>query len=96
MMESPVSALYHSLQKIYSPLLLKDSKWSTEFDPKLQGLITELEKGLGSILRRRDPTTTMEGDSGDNLDSLALILTPSDETHYWADMANSSKKREER
>ena len=44
MTDSPVSALYHALQKVYSPLLLKDSKWSTEFDPKLQGLITELEK----------------------------------------------------
>ena len=51
MMDSPVSALYHSLQKIYCPLLLRDSKFSTEFDPKLQSLITELEKGLGSILR---------------------------------------------
>ena len=96
MMDSPVSALYHSLQKIYSPLLLKDSKWSSEFDPKLQGLITELEKGLGSILRRQDPTNYKEGDSGDIIDSLALILTPFDETQYWADLANSSKKKEER
>lgn len=96
MMESPVSTLYHSLQKIYSPLLLKDSKWSTEFDPKLQGLITELEKGLGSILRRRDPSSNLNGEDGDNSDSLALILTPSDEAQYWADMASSSKKREER
>ena len=96
MMDSPVSALYHSLQKIYSPLLLKDSKWSSEFDPKLQGLITELEKGLGSILRRRDPTNYKEADSGDIIDSLALILTPFDETQYWADLANSAKKKEER
>ena len=96
MMDSPVSALYHSLQKIYCPLLLKDSKWSTEFDPKLQGLITELEKGLGSILRRRDPGNYKDSDSGDMFDSLSLILTPFDETQYWADIANSSKKREER
>ena len=32
MMDSPVSALYHALHKIYCPLLLKDSKWSAEFD----------------------------------------------------------------
>ena len=55
MLDSPVSALYHALQKVYSPLLLKDAKWSNEFDPKLQNLITELEKGLGSIVRRKDP-----------------------------------------
>ena len=28
--------------------------------------------------------------------SLALILTPFDETQYWADLANSAKKKEER
>ena len=38
MMDSPVSALYHALHKVYSPLLLKDAKWSNEFDPKLQVL----------------------------------------------------------
>ena len=36
MLESPVAALYHSLHKVYSPILLKDSSWSHEFDPKLQ------------------------------------------------------------
>lgn len=36
MLSSPVSSLYHALQKIYSPLLLKDAKWSQDFDPKLQ------------------------------------------------------------
>ena len=36
MFDSPVAALYHALQKIYSPLLLQDKKWSNEFDPKLQ------------------------------------------------------------
>ena len=97
MMDSPVSALYHALQKVYSPLLLKDAKWSTEFDPKLQGLITELEKGLASILRRQDPSNYKEdGDAGDAFDALASILTPFDETQYWADTANSARKREER
>ena len=49
MLNSPVSSLYHSLHQIYTPLLLKDAKWSQEFDPKLQTLITELEKGLGEF-----------------------------------------------
>ena len=109
MSESPVSALYHTLHKVYSPLLLKDPKWSTEFDPKLQRLITELEQvsckdcrfiddsqGLGSILRRQDPGNYKDTDAGDIFDSLSLILTPFDETQYWADMANSPKNRGER
>lgn len=44
MADSPVSTLFHALQKVYTPILLKDAKWSAEFDPKLQGLITELEQ----------------------------------------------------
>jgi len=62
-------------------------------------LITELEKGLGSLVRRRDPSTTAsssEGKGGGDDDALAAILTPSDETQYWADVANTAKKKEER
>ena len=60
-------------------------------------MITELEKGLGSIIRRHDPSGGGGGDSGDDaIDAMASILTPMDETQYWADVANSSKKREER
>ena len=54
MMDSPVSALYHALHNVYAPLLLKDAKWSTEFDPKLQARTTchglsrgDQKKGLG-------------------------------------------------
>ncbi|TRY75069.1 hypothetical protein TCAL_08574 [Tigriopus californicus] len=96
MLGSPVSALYHALQKVYSPLLLKDAKWSNEFDPKLQGLITELEKGLGSIVRRHDPASHKGEDAEDSFDALSSILTPMDETQYWADVANSAQKKEER
>ncbi len=97
MMDSPVSALYHALQKVYSPLLLKDKKWSTEFDPKLQGLVTELEKGLGSVVRRQDPGADLKRDPDEfDQSALASILTPMDETQFWADVANSAKKKEER
>ena len=42
MMDSPVSALYHALHNVYAPLLLKDAKWSNEFDPKLQACSTRI------------------------------------------------------
>ena len=64
----------------------------------LQGLITELEKGLGSIMRRKDPSHRRSSSGGqeDDFDALASILTPIDETQYWADVANATKKKEER
>ena len=65
--------------------------------PLPQNLITELEKGLGSIIRRRDPNSDSHGGAGeDAFDALAAILTPLDETQYWADVANTASKKEER
>ncbi len=62
-------------------------------------MITELEKGLGSVIRRRDPNTQSGGgggDAGDAFDAMASILTPMDETQYWADVANTAKKKDQR
>jgi hypothetical protein len=48
-------------------------------------LITELVKGLGSLMRRRDPKThKSDDDPGDVFDAMASILTPFDETQYWS------------
>ena len=60
--------------------------------------MTDLEKGLGSIVRRTDPGNYKSGgdDSEDAFDALSSILTPNDETQYWADVANSSTKKDER
>ena len=41
-MDSPISTLYHAVQKVYSPLLLKDGKWGGTFDARLQVLPTAL------------------------------------------------------
>ena len=90
MLNSPVTSLYHSLQKIYSPLLLKDAQWSQALDPKLQGLLTELEKGLGTLMRKSG------GEVTGNNEGLTSILTPNDEAQYWADEANTHKRRDRR
>ena len=63
MMDSPVSALYHALHNVYAPLLLKDAKWSTEFDPKLQARLTcwsrACLKGLGSKQSKPAPNSNL-------------------------------------
>jgi len=37
---------------------LQDERWSKTFDPKLQKLLSELEAGLSTVLRRSDPNYT--------------------------------------
>lgn len=95
MLDSPVNTLYHSVQKIFAPLLLKDEKWSRNFDPKLQSLLSELEAGLGSVVRKQDKSLPKNTQSGDQ-DSLGGILTPQDEIQYWADASVSGYDLSER
>ncbi|KAK3100036.1 hypothetical protein FSP39_013759 [Pinctada imbricata] len=89
MLDSPLSTLYHAVQKIYAPLMLEDGKWSRNLDPKLQSLISELEAGLGSAIRKQDPSFRGKGDAADNLGS---ILSPVDEFQYWDDMSRSDDR----
>ena len=56
----------------------------------MQNLMSELQKGLGSILRRQQGG----GGSPDSGEGLASILTPADEVQYWADMANTASRRD--
>ncbi|XP_074649972.1 cytoplasmic dynein 2 heavy chain 1-like [Tubulanus polymorphus] len=91
MLDSPISSLYHAVQKVFAPVLLEDEKWSKNFDPKLQSLLSELEAGLGSVIRKQDSSQcgkTPEG--GDN--NVGGILTPNDEFQYWAEVAISGNK----
>ncbi len=90
---SPISTLYHSVQKIFAPVLLKDIKWSKSIDPKLQILLTELEAGLGSSLRNLQPSAEARREKTEKGDeNLYSILTLADELQYWAEMAVSSKQ----
>ena len=67
MMESPVNTLYHAVHQIFVPMLLKDEKFSKSFDPKLQNLLSELEAGLGSVLRKADPSVRGSAAKEDSL-----------------------------
>lgn len=75
MLSSPVNTLYHSVQKLFAPLLLKDEKWSRNFDPKLQSLLSELEAGLGSVVRKQDSSSSRAANVGDeeNLGGIFIV-----------------------
>jgi len=88
---SPISTLYHSVQKIFAPVLLKDIKWSKSIDPKLQLLLTELEAGLGSSLRRVHSSEASQKNTDEKIgENLYSILTLADELQYWAETGISS------
>ena len=90
-LDSPIDTLYHSVQKVYAPILLKDARWSKNIDPKIQHLLTELEVGLGSTLRRHGKVGVSLDTSSSNF-QLSGILTPSDEFQYWAESSLSTSK----
>lgn len=48
--------LKNHLHQVYAPLLLDDGRHSRQIDPKLQSLLSELEAGLGSAIRKKDPS----------------------------------------
>ncbi|KAJ9584167.1 hypothetical protein L9F63_021464, partial [Diploptera punctata] len=79
MVDSPVSTLYHALQKVFAPVLLKDDKWSYSIDPKLQELVIQLESGLRSVLQKSDPTVQ---DNSELTGSLIEIMSPEDEMQF--------------
>ncbi|XP_032766744.1 cytoplasmic dynein 2 heavy chain 1-like [Rattus rattus] len=90
MLESPINSLYQAVRQVFAPMLLKDQEWSRNFDPKLQNLLSELEAGLGVVLRKSDT----------NLPKLKLkeddtrgILTPSDEFQFWIEQAHRGSKQ---
>ncbi|KAJ8280434.1 hypothetical protein GJAV_G00054510 [Gymnothorax javanicus] len=90
MLESPINTLYQAVRQVFAPVLLKDEKWSKAFDPQLQSLLSDLEAGLGSVVRRSDSDNT--GKRSFREDDVIGILTPSDEFQYWADLSKVGEK----
>eukprot|EP00062_Callorhinchus_milii_P018657 gi/632972405/ref/XP_007902642.1/ PREDICTED: cytoplasmic dynein 2 heavy chain 1-like [Callorhinchus milii] len=91
MFDSPINALYQAIRQIFAPVLLKDEKWSKSFDPKLQNLLTQLEAGLGSVVRQSD--YSHRGKKFGEEDTSG-ILEPSDEFQFWAEVAATDNKSE--
>ncbi|KAF2973673.1 hypothetical protein EK904_004515 [Melospiza melodia maxima] len=89
MLDSPINTLYQAVRQVFAPVLLKDEKWSKAFDPKLQKLLSELEAGLSTALRRSDPSYTGIKFSEDDV---RAILTPTDEFQFWRECAHRGHK----
>ncbi|XP_034023634.1 cytoplasmic dynein 2 heavy chain 1 [Thalassophryne amazonica] len=90
MMGSPINTLYQSVRQVFAPVLLKDERWRSAFDPKLAGLLSELEVGLGSVVRHSGPKHCTNKEHME--EEVLGILTPSDEFQYWADVSEFAEK----
>ncbi|KAK2099397.1 Cytoplasmic dynein 2 heavy chain 1 [Saguinus oedipus] len=91
MLESPISSLYQAVRQVFAPVLLKDHEWSRNFDPKLQSLLSELEAGLGIVLRRSDTNLsklkfkeddTREKGGEKNVASIRVVTIEMDWAHF--------------
>ncbi|XP_057314672.1 cytoplasmic dynein 2 heavy chain 1-like isoform X2 [Hydractinia symbiolongicarpus] len=91
MFNSPISTLYHAIKKIFGPLILNSDVSNKSIDPKVQNLLSELESGLGSYLRKTGDLLDSKQKSGN--ENLISILTPADEIQYWTDQANNGNER---
>lgn len=86
MLQSPIHSLYHTLNKLYAPMLLKGSVWEEKLSQKVKELIMDLDTGLSCTVR--------DGVATNDQDQLAGIINPNDEVEYWEN--NSYGKNKER
>ncbi|KFM70525.1 Cytoplasmic dynein 2 heavy chain 1, partial [Stegodyphus mimosarum] len=91
MVDSPISSFYHTVRKVFAPLLLEDERWSKHVDPKLQRLLGHLESGLAASLRSSDVSI----DESPNPDALSIIFSPLDEYNYWKEMESNLPTRQQ-
>ena len=91
MFDSPVTTLYHSIKKIYGPLILNSDVSNKSIDPKLQNLLSELENGLAAYLRKTSDNFGAKNKT--NKESFLSILTPYEEFQYWNELAKSGDER---
>lgn len=91
LLDSPLDSLYHSLQKVFAPILVKEGQLSESIDPKIQDLVTQLEAGLGSVLRQqgREGVAPLKEQEGKEM---LGILTVMDEYQFWVETVEKSNK----
>jgi dynein heavy chain 2 len=84
---SPLQALYHQLHFVYAPAILRKGT----VDEKTQQILRAVDSGLSNAI-----FAGMEASENDihSEQSIASILTPSDEFEFWESLAGVSKYRE--
>uniref|UniRef100_A0AAV2J329 Cytoplasmic dynein 2 heavy chain 1 n=1 Tax=Knipowitschia caucasica TaxID=637954 RepID=A0AAV2J329_KNICA len=90
MLDSPINTLYQAVKQVFAPVLLKDEHWRSALDPKLADLLSELEQGLGSVIRHHGVDPSSKNNFRE--DDVLGILTPADEFQYWIDLALNAEK----
>jgi hypothetical protein len=91
--DSPIDTLFYLLHSVYSPVIQhqqshgsSNNKADATFDSKLSNNLVDLESNLKVAIRRH----------GDSSEIKRSALTPLDEFHYWSDMAEKAKTKENR
>ncbi|GLI62890.1 cytoplasmic dynein 1b heavy chain [Volvox africanus] len=86
---SPLSSLYHALKDVYSPLIHSQSaEESMVVDKRLRELLTQVQAGLGTAVRKGMPASAQEV-LDPNQAPIEEIVTPLDEINFWAELTNS-------
>lgn len=85
MMQSPIHSLYHSVNKVYAPILLNENKWGDMLSQNMKKLIMDLNSGLGHTVKD-------ENCMNDISDDKYGILNVVDEIEYWE---NKKHKKDE-
>jgi dynein heavy chain 2 len=80
---SPSDNLLNTLHNVYGPLLLANKNYSGDFNPLLQNLLTELESGLSSFVRK-EKVVHKE-------DQEFFFLTPQEEFQYWSEASGNNE-----
>ncbi|XP_039269307.2 cytoplasmic dynein 2 heavy chain 1-like [Styela clava] len=87
-MSDPVNGFYQSLQRVFGPVLLQNTR---NLDPKLQQLLEDLERGLGNHIRKGDASSNSKSARDSDISD---ILVPMDEVKYWEDLAMTGLRLE--
>ncbi|XP_046395709.1 cytoplasmic dynein 2 heavy chain 1 [Ischnura elegans] len=92
MFDSPISTLYHTIQKVFAPSVLKDDNWGQSFDPKLQQIISQLEQNLKRVIMKQNPQISQPVE----ILNLPAIITIEDELQFWSAVAKATDLKEEK
>ncbi|KAG1663699.1 hypothetical protein FOA52_013267 [Chlamydomonas sp. UWO 241] len=89
---TPLSSLYHAIKSVYGPMIDTrgggDQAGGASMDPKLAELLSQLEAGLGSAVRKGANLQAAQLVDSSVSESLQSILTPLDEVDFWAELAS--------